>query len=31
LAQFAPWHAEPVAVRETLGDLEDDDGLEDEE
>jgi GTP-binding protein HflX len=30
LAQFAPWHAEPVAVRETLGDFEEDDGLEEE-
>jgi GTP-binding protein HflX len=30
LAQFAPWHAEPVPARETLNDFEEDDGLEEE-
>jgi len=30
LAQFAPWHAEPVAAREALDYFEKDDGLEEE-
>jgi len=30
LAQFAPWHAQPVEIREALDDFEDDEFLEEE-
>jgi hypothetical protein len=30
LAQFAPWHAQPIETRETADDFEDDGFLEEE-
>jgi hypothetical protein len=31
LAQFAPWHAQPIEAREAPGGFEEDDNLEEDE